>query len=146
MIYSKISEGMLSLYFGLDVFCLFGARVSEFDTQPLPSPHGFGKYSVHCTLNTASNGRFLSGGIILGSPLSCTDLFLYTITLPADSCDAPPTLSDTTLKSASRELLLSKKPALILEPGSKDDKSALGPFHPGGYPYGRFLRRLDEYS
>jgi hypothetical protein len=60
------------------------------------------------------NGRFLSGGIILGSPLSCTDLFLYTITLPTVSCDAPPTLSYTTLELASRVLLSSKKPAFIL--------------------------------
>ncbi len=57
-------------------------------------------------------GRFLSGGIILGFPLSCTDLFLYTINLPAVSCDAPPTLSYTTLELASRVLLSSKKPAL----------------------------------
>jgi hypothetical protein len=61
-----------------------------------------------------TNGRFLSGGIILGSPLSCTDLFLYTITLPAASCVAPPTLSYTTLELASRVLLSTKKPALIL--------------------------------
>ncbi len=59
-----------------------------------------------------SIGRFLSGGIILGSPLSCTDLFLYTITLPAASCDAPPSLSYTTLELASRVLLSTKKPAL----------------------------------
>ncbi len=57
-------------------------------------------------------GRFLSAGIILGFPLSYTDLFLYTITLPAVSCDAPPTLSYTTLELASRVLLSSKKPAL----------------------------------
>ncbi len=61
------------------------------------------------TLKT--HGRFLSGGIILVSPLSCTDLFLYTITLLAVSCDAPPTLSYTTLELASRVLLSSKKPA-----------------------------------
>jgi hypothetical protein len=60
------------------------------------------------------SGRFLSGGIILGSPLSCTDLFLYTITLPAASCDAPPTLSYTTLELASRVLLSTKKPAFTL--------------------------------
>ncbi len=62
-----------------------------------------------------SFGRFLSCGIILGSPLSCTDLFLYTITLPAVSCDAPPTLSYTTLELASRVLLSSKKPASSLK-------------------------------
>ncbi len=45
-------------------------------------------------------------------PLSCPDLFLYTITLPAVSCDAPPTLSNTTLELASKVLLSSKKPAL----------------------------------
>ncbi len=59
-----------------------------------------------------TDGRFLSGGIILGSPLSCPDLFLYTITLPAVRCDAPLTLSYTTLELASRVLLSSKKPAL----------------------------------
>jgi hypothetical protein len=59
-------------------------------------------------------GRFLRGGIILGSPRSRPDLFLYTITLPAVSRDAPPTLSYTTLETASRVLLLSKKTALGL--------------------------------
>ncbi len=59
-------------------------------------------------------GRFLSGGIILGSPLSCIDLFLYTITLSAVSRDAPAILSYTTLKMASRVLLSSKKPAYVL--------------------------------
>ncbi len=43
-------------------------------------------------------GRFLSGGIILGSPLSYSDLFLYTITLPLVSREAPPTLSYTSLE------------------------------------------------
>jgi hypothetical protein len=60
-------------------------------------------------------GRFLSGRIILGSPLSCPDLFVYTITLPAVSCDAPPTLSYTTLELASRVLLSSKQPANCLQ-------------------------------
>jgi hypothetical protein len=55
------------------------------------------------------SGRFLSGGIILGSPLSCPDLFLCTITLLTVSRDAPPTLSYTTLEMASRVLLPSKK-------------------------------------
>jgi hypothetical protein len=68
-------------------------------------------------------GRFLSGGIILGSPLSCPDLFLYTITLPAVSCDAPPTLSYTTLELALRVLLSSKKSAY--KPSSIDEKSTL---------------------
>ncbi len=57
------------------------------------------------------NGRFLSGGIILGFPLSCLDLLSYTITLPAVGCDAPPTLSYTSLELASRVLLSSEKPA-----------------------------------
>jgi hypothetical protein len=57
------------------------------------------------------DGRFLSGGIILGSPLSCPDLFLHTITLPAVSRDAPATLSYNTLEMASRVLLSSKKSA-----------------------------------
>jgi hypothetical protein len=50
-------------------------------------------------------------GIILGSPLSCPDLFLYTITLPAICRDAPPTLPYTSLELASRVLLSSQKPA-----------------------------------
>ncbi len=61
-------------------------------------------FSEHCTLYRCTvgekGGRFLGGGIILGSPLSCPDLFLYTITLPAVGCDAPPTLSYTTLELA----------------------------------------------
>ncbi len=68
---------------------------------------------VHGCSVTKINGRFLSGGIILGSPLSCSDLFLYTVTLPAVSRDAPATLSYTTLEMASRVLLSSKKPALM---------------------------------
>ncbi len=64
------------------------------------------------TSRQAILGRFLSGGIILRSPLSCPDLFLYTITLPAVSRDAPATLSYTTLEMASRILLSSKKPAI----------------------------------
>jgi hypothetical protein len=54
---------------------------------------------------------FLSGGMLMGSPLSCLDLFLYTITLPAVGRDAPPSLSYTILELASRVLLSSKKPA-----------------------------------
>ncbi len=53
----------------------------------------------------------LSTLFTLRSPLSCPDLFLYTITLPEVSCDAPPTLSYATLELASRVLLSSKKPA-----------------------------------
>ncbi len=76
---------------------------------PPPKP---GSIDNKSTLDAISrDGRFLSCGIILGFPLSCTDLFLYTITLPAVSCDAPPTLSYTTLELASRVLLSSKKPA-----------------------------------
>ncbi len=51
-------------------------------------------------------GRFLSGGLILGSPLSCPDLFFYKITLTAVSCDAPPALSYTTLELASKSTLI----------------------------------------
>jgi hypothetical protein len=65
-----------------------------------------------------THGRFLSGGIILGFPLSCPDLFLCTITLPAVSCDAPPTLSYTALELASRVLLSSKKSAINHTPNS----------------------------
>jgi hypothetical protein len=56
------------------------------------------------------NGSPFSGVIILGSPLSCPDLFLYTITQHAVSRNAPPTLSYTTLEMAPRILFLSKKP------------------------------------
>ncbi len=79
------------------------------------------------TLGNAAetNGRFLSGGIILGSPLSCPNLFLYTITLPAVSREAPATLSYTTLEMASRVLLSSKKLASRQQPGLIDDKSTL---------------------
>jgi hypothetical protein len=36
MRYFDISKEMSSLYFGLALFCLFEARVLEFDTLPLP--------------------------------------------------------------------------------------------------------------
>ncbi len=50
---------------------------------------------------------FLVGGMILGSPLSCPNLFLYTITLSTGSRDVPPTLSYATLEMVSRVLLSS---------------------------------------
>ncbi len=50
----------------------------------------------------------------VGSPLSRPNLFLYTITLPVVSRDAPATLFYTTLEMASRVLLSSKKPAYSL--------------------------------
>ncbi len=59
-------------------------------------------------------GWFLSGGIILESPLSCPDLFLCTITLPAVSRYAPPTFSYATPEFASR-----------VQPGSIDNKNTL---------------------
>jgi hypothetical protein len=43
-----------ALKFGLDVFCLFEARISEFDAQPHPRTT-VELYSVHCILYTASN-------------------------------------------------------------------------------------------
>ncbi len=49
MWYNEISTEMSSLYFGLSVFCLFEARVPEFDTLPLPPT------AVHSPLNIASN-------------------------------------------------------------------------------------------
>jgi hypothetical protein len=73
-------------------------------------------------------GRFLSGGIILGSPLSYPYRFLYTITLPAVSCDALPTLSYTTLELASRVLLLSKKPAKLLRENFTCKRNHMGGF------------------
>jgi hypothetical protein len=79
-------------------------------TPPIYFSWGGGPHIV-CRLLLCS-GRFLICGIILGSPLSCPDLFLYTITLPAVSRDAPPTLTYTTLEMASRVLLLPKKPAI----------------------------------
>ncbi len=42
---------MSSLYFVLDVFCLYEARAPEFDMQPLV-PNSGGLYCVHCKLNT----------------------------------------------------------------------------------------------
>ncbi len=46
----EISKDMSSLLFGLAVFCLFEARVPEFDTQPLPlSPP---PTAVDCTVYT----------------------------------------------------------------------------------------------
>jgi hypothetical protein len=53
MRYCEISKEMSLLYFGLAVFCLFEARVPEFDRQPLP-PTSCGLYSVHSMLNIAS--------------------------------------------------------------------------------------------
>jgi hypothetical protein len=113
------------------MFCQFEARVPELDTwfsiqYAMYSPQlGGGGLRVKL-------GRFLSGGIILGSPLSCPDLFLYTITLPVVSCDAPATLSYTALELASRVLLSSKKSANYgtlasnrQKPASIDDKSTL---------------------
>jgi hypothetical protein len=55
----EIGKEMSSLYFGLDVFCLLEARVPELDTQPLPT-NNCGLYSVHSTLNTASNSGALA--------------------------------------------------------------------------------------
>jgi hypothetical protein len=45
---------MSLLYFGLDVFCLFEAGVSDFDTQSHPRTN-VEVYTVHCTLYTSSN-------------------------------------------------------------------------------------------
>jgi hypothetical protein len=39
MRYCEISKKMLSVYFGLNIFCQFEARVPEFDAV----------FSVHCT-------------------------------------------------------------------------------------------------
>jgi hypothetical protein len=52
MSYWKISKEMSSLYFGLALFCLFEARVPEFDTQPLP-PNS-------CGLTPVSNSKTLA--------------------------------------------------------------------------------------
>jgi hypothetical protein len=81
-------------------------------TETLLKHEDVNLYIRYCTVR-----RFLSGGIILGSPLSCPDLFLYTITLPAVSCDASPTLSYTTLELASRVLSSSKKSAKYVSAG-----------------------------
>jgi hypothetical protein len=53
MRYYEISKEMSSFYFGLAVFCLFEARVLEFDTQPL-SPSSSGLHRTHCTLSPGS--------------------------------------------------------------------------------------------
>ncbi len=47
MRYCEISKEMLSLYFGLAVFCIFDARVPEFDMQPLLPQQ---LWTVQCTL------------------------------------------------------------------------------------------------
>jgi hypothetical protein len=126
-----------------DFNILFGWSLTHLYWERAPNQYDLSLNVSWCTVCTYIYGRFLSGGIILGSPLSCTDLFLYTITLPAVSCDAPPTLSYTTLELVSRVLLSSKKPAsrvlyiyllptyctlctvLYLEAGFLDDKSTL---------------------
>jgi hypothetical protein len=68
-----------------------------------------------CTRFTQAKtrGRFLSSGIILGSPLSCPDLFLYTITLPAVTVAVMHPLPSLILllNWRQRVLLSSKKPA-----------------------------------
>ncbi len=46
MRYCEISKDMSSLYFGLDVFCQFEARVPEFDAV----------FCVQCTLYRAGGG------------------------------------------------------------------------------------------
>jgi hypothetical protein len=56
MRYWEISKEMSSLYFGLAVSCLFKPRVPECDTQPTPLDR-CELYSVHFTLNTASNSE-----------------------------------------------------------------------------------------
>jgi hypothetical protein len=45
---------MSPLYFGLAVFCLFEARVTEFDTQLFSLP-----YTAHCTQDPVSNSGTL---------------------------------------------------------------------------------------
>jgi hypothetical protein len=64
-------------------------------------------YTVHVLAG------FLSGGIILGSPLFCPDQFLYTTTLPAVSCDAPSTPSYTPLEVASKSTLIIQETAHV---------------------------------
>jgi hypothetical protein len=61
--------------------------------------------------HTLNYGRFLCGGVTLGSSISYPDLFLYTIAMLTVSYNAFPTLSYTTLEMAPRVLLSSKKPA-----------------------------------
>jgi hypothetical protein len=55
----KIRKEMSSLYFGLLVFCLFEARIPEFDRQAL-HPNSCGLDSVHSTLNTAATSGTLA--------------------------------------------------------------------------------------
>ncbi len=110
-IHVYVSCTAMCAYFWLNCCCSF-----EKPTKQISSHRRWGlwisQFFYFSVLHNLFDGRFLSGGIILGSPLSCPDLFLYTITLPAVSRDAPATLSYTTLEMASRVLLLSKKPAL----------------------------------
>jgi hypothetical protein len=104
--------------------------------------------TAHCTADTVHRATLLAG--FLEGPPSRPDLFLHTITLSALSCDAPLTLSNTTLELAARGLLLSKKRSTCggiilgsppqstqsagpvrfliicsIKPGSRDDKSTL---------------------
>jgi hypothetical protein len=53
-------------------------------------------------------------GMMLFQYLEGSISMTHTVTLPAVSCDAPPTLSYTTLDLASRVLLSSKKSAICI--------------------------------
>jgi hypothetical protein len=76
MKYWEISNAMSSLYFGLALFCLFEARVPEFNRQPLP-PNSCGLYSVHSTLYTVSNsGTLASDWLNTSSPKYNDDISL----------------------------------------------------------------------
>ncbi len=56
MRYCEISKEMSSLYFGLAVFCLFQARVPEFEKHPPPPPRTVYMFCIlSCIPNTASN-------------------------------------------------------------------------------------------
>ncbi len=57
MRYCEISKEMTSLYFGLDVFCQFEARVPEFDAV----------FNVQCTLYGGGGGGCVSNSGTLAS-------------------------------------------------------------------------------
>ncbi len=84
-------------------------------------------------------------GIILGS---CPERFLYTITLPTVSCDAPyPLLYCTTLELASRVLLSSKKPAFAADNHFQDPLlTTTFAFHSKCYHPPRWLKKVSIIS
>jgi hypothetical protein len=76
MSYAKISKEMYSMYFGLDVFCQFEARVPEFDTV----------FVVQCTLYIGGEGlhvRFWDSNRQNTASPKYNDMYLFAdLTIP----------------------------------------------------------------